>query len=228
MANADKCHLDIPFKEHLKGVQLDADGKVDATSLRVAADQEFENYKVIERRINNPACGSGECECSAFWIVGSFFADGTESISVTAGYSASKSFDLSDANATYEYNQTGWNADGSPDTLTTANPGSALYVVGGFAELVQLSGSSVVGVELDVSAGNGAGVSSTVYPPTSGAYPFKVSASIMGEVVNPVEMFMGVSITGPFAASLTRAFTLTGFYMWGHSVCGCPNTAGVG
>jgi len=51
MANADKCHLNIPFKEYFKSFD-----PTDPASLKLAADREFENYKAIERRINDPAC----------------------------------------------------------------------------------------------------------------------------------------------------------------------------
>jgi hypothetical protein len=56
MANAGRCFLNVPFKEYLKGLKLDAEGQVDEESLRIAASREFENYKAIERRINDLSC----------------------------------------------------------------------------------------------------------------------------------------------------------------------------
>lgn len=61
MANADKCYLNIPFKEYLKRLKVDADDRLDHADLDRAAAEEFENYKEIERIVNNPDCG--ECDC---------------------------------------------------------------------------------------------------------------------------------------------------------------------
>lgn len=88
MPNADKCHLNIPFKEYLKQLDVDVNGKVDEASLQRAADQEFENYKAIERRINDPACG-GACACIA-WKGHSYrTVANSDTISLAAGMSAS-------------------------------------------------------------------------------------------------------------------------------------------
>ena len=64
MPNADKCHLLIPFKNYLKSLRVDADGRLDEASLAAAAAQEFENNKAIENRINDSTCGGG-CLCSS-------------------------------------------------------------------------------------------------------------------------------------------------------------------
>jgi hypothetical protein len=62
MAFADKCHLQIPFPEWAKSLVPDRDGKINADVVTRAAEQEFENLKAIERRINNPDCqGEGGC-----------------------------------------------------------------------------------------------------------------------------------------------------------------------
>lgn len=53
MAGAGKNYLNIPFKEYLKRLQLSTDGEFDPTALRLAASQEFENYKTIERHFND-------------------------------------------------------------------------------------------------------------------------------------------------------------------------------
>jgi len=56
LPNADKCHLLIPFKNYLKSLRVDADGRLDEASLAAAAAQEFENNKAIENRINDASC----------------------------------------------------------------------------------------------------------------------------------------------------------------------------
>lgn len=56
MPLADKCHLNIPFKNFLASLQFDEEGRVDPASLKLAQQREFENYKAIERRMNDPAC----------------------------------------------------------------------------------------------------------------------------------------------------------------------------
>lgn len=67
MAMADKCHLLIPFKEWGKQLADALEGVegADISKLRISADQEFENYKAIERRINDPDCVGGSCGCFA-------------------------------------------------------------------------------------------------------------------------------------------------------------------
>lgn len=60
MAAADKCNLHIPYKDYLIGVDLS-----DPSQMKRAASQEFENYKAIERRINDPNC-EGSCTCVAW------------------------------------------------------------------------------------------------------------------------------------------------------------------
>ena len=49
MPAADRYHLNIPFKEYLKSLRVDADGKISQSQLDRVASQEFENYKAIER-----------------------------------------------------------------------------------------------------------------------------------------------------------------------------------
>lgn len=61
MPNADKCYLIIPFKEAAKGLDLDDEGLLTPTSLKEFGSREFENYKSIERRINDPECNGGCC-----------------------------------------------------------------------------------------------------------------------------------------------------------------------
>lgn len=67
MPNANKCHLNIPFKNYLKSLRLNDEGGVDEASLKIAVGQEFENYKAIERRINDPACTPGATNSASFW-----------------------------------------------------------------------------------------------------------------------------------------------------------------
>jgi len=90
MAMADKCHLNIPFKEYLKGLRLDGEGKLSQSQLDRAASQEFENYKAIERRINDRGCAGGGC-CT--WGFngrggGSVASSGDSTIEVSAGNSS--------------------------------------------------------------------------------------------------------------------------------------------
>lgn len=68
MANADKCWLNIPFKGVIQSLaqSIDADGKIDPAALKLAGDREFENYKAIERRINDPGCVGGGCCAEGF------------------------------------------------------------------------------------------------------------------------------------------------------------------
>jgi len=49
MPAADKCHLNIPFKENLKDLRVDEDGKLSRSDLERVASREFESYKAIER-----------------------------------------------------------------------------------------------------------------------------------------------------------------------------------
>lgn len=61
MANADKCHLIIPFKSYLMTLAdaVDDEGRINKQALKLAGQREFENYKAIERRINDPDCNGG-------------------------------------------------------------------------------------------------------------------------------------------------------------------------
>lgn len=88
MANADGCYLNIPFKNHLSQVKVD-----DQASVARAAGQAFENWKAIERRINNPDCAGGEgCGCvTAEFYLNELTGGGT---TITGPVSGSKTFDL--------------------------------------------------------------------------------------------------------------------------------------
>lgn len=99
MPNADKCHLNIPFKEYLKQLKVDEEGKVDGgqAMLDRIADQEFENYKAIERRVNDPACAGAGCCADA--MQASYFS--THAVGFTQAFplpSASGDFFTVDGN----------------------------------------------------------------------------------------------------------------------------------
>lgn len=87
MANADKCFLNIPFKGWAQTLAraADAEGNIDPAALALGGDREFENYKAIERRINDSSCG-GACPCYRVWAdSGSTVLTLVASTSVSAG-----------------------------------------------------------------------------------------------------------------------------------------------
>lgn len=85
MANADKCYLNIPFKNYLRSLALavDDDGRISRDQLLLAASREFENYKAIERRINDSGCSPGGGCCAAL-----FLGSGTSTPTITDGNSS--------------------------------------------------------------------------------------------------------------------------------------------
>jgi len=120
MANADKCHLNIPFKDYLKSLRVDSEGKVDEASLATAASQEFENYKAIERRVNDSACGgTGTCGCS--YVIAE-----TGNITLTLTASKFTYHDILWTNANIIFESGGWTA--SANKLVPPNP-TALHNV---------------------------------------------------------------------------------------------------
>lgn len=94
MANADKCHLNIPFKETAKAnLLLDDQGQLESGALERFQEQEFENYKSIERRVNDAACQGGEgCTVSAWVGESSTFATGSDTFAVSGNSQGSVAF----------------------------------------------------------------------------------------------------------------------------------------
>lgn len=88
MASSDKCYLLIPHKEFAKDLidALDGVEGVNRDILRRMGEQEFDNYKTIERRVNDPDCqGGGACGCEFIMASGTTFAEsGTSTISIAA------------------------------------------------------------------------------------------------------------------------------------------------
>lgn len=86
MPNADKCYLSIPFKQYLMSLAdaIDDEGNIDPQALKLAGRREFENYKAIERRVNDAAC-AGACACVAW--KGHSYRDvaGSDTVSLAAG-----------------------------------------------------------------------------------------------------------------------------------------------
>lgn len=71
MPNADKCHLNIPYKDTARAnLTFDEEGMLRREGLERFNSELFENLKEIERRINNKACrGSGISRPYATYVV---------------------------------------------------------------------------------------------------------------------------------------------------------------
>lgn len=129
MPNADKCFLLIPYKEYLKGIRVNSDGTIDQTSLTTAADQEFENYKAIERRINDPDCTGGGCCSAIFSGRGSGSAIGSSS-SATVSTASTNAGDISPAGMGSTLAAGAWSVTGHAICDPTGTP-----AVGGFIDI---------------------------------------------------------------------------------------------
>lgn len=91
MADADRCYLNIPWKEYarlLEKALANVEG-VDLEVLRTIGSQEFDNYKAIERRVNDDTCG-GDCDC----IAAVYYGNNNGSIILTKGGTESSFYAL--------------------------------------------------------------------------------------------------------------------------------------
>lgn len=128
MANADKCHLLIPFKGYLMTLAdaVDDDGRIDKQALKLAGQREFENYKAIERRINDPACGlpAGTGPASTIILDES---DGTDVVSPT-GYTSS-AFSMQPGQLYLVAFVFTRNAGGAPSAVVTHSGGATFDLI---------------------------------------------------------------------------------------------------
>lgn len=87
VADADRCHLFIPWKEWAKDLSSALEGVegVNQSILKKMGEQEFDNLKKIENRINDQTCAGGECECMSWIGVSDSFANGTSNLVLTGG-----------------------------------------------------------------------------------------------------------------------------------------------
>lgn len=68
MANADRCHLTIPWKETAKAdLRLDDEGLLESRGLKTFGERMFDNFKAIERRINDTACSTFAISSASFY-----------------------------------------------------------------------------------------------------------------------------------------------------------------
>ena len=131
MANADKCHLIIPFKSYLMTLAdaVDDEGKIDKAAFMLAGQREFENYKAIERRINDPACNGATGGNGPISSVILDESDGTDVLG-SVGYTSS-AFDMQPGDlflVAFIYHR---NAGAAPAGVVTHSGGATFTMVRG-------------------------------------------------------------------------------------------------
>lgn len=155
MTAADKCHLNIPFKETARSdLRLDADGSLDPDALKRFGAREFENYKAIERRINDPDCGGEGCTPVTIIAESNTKAAGGSTIGLTAQTSFSTSMT---SYSTLDSTGGTWTFSGGGDGFHP--PVSGLYFVTCSLILAHVSGSSNIYVSPYITAQNPLGSS---------------------------------------------------------------------
>lgn len=212
MPNADRCHLNIPHKEYLKGLEKAFDGVegVDTRALRTMGEHEFDNYKAIERRINDPAC-QGSCDCVWAEVRG----EAGVQLVLTAGTAVSDTIGWgSIADST-----PGWSISGGVLIPPSSEPATALYSMSFDFEFQNVSGADDVLAESSIATGSALGTwSSRHFMPS----PFDVAwtQSQMGMIgdAGTQELFISVGLTSPTNATRTVNVGMEGIF-W--QMCSC-------
>lgn len=177
MAAADKCHLDIPFKDTTReNLKVDGKGQVDGALASTFGAQMFENFKAIERRINDPACMGEGCTVSAWVGESSTFANGTDTYGLTGSASGAQAF----TDWTELWNNGDWDVG---EGVYPAQPG--LYLCGMIVSVVHASGADdfMVNPYITATYNNGSSFDwfgGGCYSPTT--WPARATVVASGEV----------------------------------------------
>lgn len=218
MANADKCYLRIPHKNYLADLTVDEDGKISAAALKRAADQEFQNYKEIENRINNPECvPSGSCGCVNFHSKSSIFTDTTDTIAINESKIGGQNNVLR--------NVGGFGVDTVTGRVTP--PSRGLYTYTGMIEMSQNSGSDTPQLDFSVNVTSTGDPSATIsfFPPVLPAITASFRLTVAGQCFFETTDFWTVGV-GSYADAGSREFRIgggEGLFLSITKVCGCDD-----
>lgn len=226
MANADKCHLLIPYKDATREADPSSDipGQLDWSTY---ASQMFQNFKAIENRINDPDCqsGGGACGCASVTTHTHLFDPDTVDADLAIG-------DEKFYKAFVDERNTGdFTTDFSAGTITPSTSG--LYRVTITGEFVHKSGSDVPTVIIATNTPGAAAYNPpaqyTFWPPASWTSNMFFTAT----TENLMDANAGDYWTA-YAASVgtgTRVITMdgVGIYAGGYlsftatKICGCDD-----